>query len=94
MTPTRFHVAEYLQDELDARGWSTRYCAERMGHEGKEIDVDELALDMTLATLDAPPGHCAWECRMGEEMAAGLAKAFGTNAQIWLNLDNAFHAKN
>lgn len=85
----RFHVGEYLQDELDARNWSTRDCAERMGG---NVDVDHLTLDLTIASWQAPEEHSAKQTTMARETAEGLARAFGTDAETWLRLDEAYRA--
>lgn len=81
-----FPVAGYLEDELKARGWTTRDCAERMGG---DVDVNDLALQLELAVLDAPPDHAIQHAYMGERTASGLELAMGISAQTWINLDNA-----
>src|SRR5690606_33604126 len=50
----RFHVGEYLHDELIARGWTTRDCAQRMGG---DVDISTLTLDFALAAWQAPEDH-------------------------------------
>lgn len=82
-----FPVGEYLSDELEARGWTTRDCALRMGG---DPDVDELTLDFILAVLDAPDEHPIRDATMGEGTARGLEIALGTSAETWLNLDRAY----
>lgn len=83
-----FPVGEYLKDELDARGWTTADCAARMGGDAA---VNELTLELHLAVLDAPPDHAIHRGTMAEDTAEGLARAFGTSADVWLNLDRAYH---
>jgi plasmid maintenance system antidote protein VapI len=87
---TLFHVGEYLEDELNARGWTTRDCAERMGG---NVEIDTLTLDLTIAASYAPHGHVANKCFLGPDTAAGLAKAFGSSAETWLNLDAEYHRR-
>lgn len=86
---TRFHPGEYLQDELDARGWSTRDCAERMGG---DVDVDHLALDILIACASAPDGHAGTRVRINDRIAFALERALGTSAETWMNLDRAYHS--
>lgn len=90
MSDTNFHVGEYIQDELEARGWSTLDCAKRMGG---DLDVDALSLDMAIAAASAPPGHAAQRMTIGSGLAARLAIAFGIEAQTLLNLDATYHEK-
>ena len=87
---TDFSVGEYLQDELEARGWTTRDCAERMGG---DPDVDQLTLDLHIAVLHAPDDHAIHDGTMSEETARGLEIALGTSAQTWLNLDREYHRR-
>ena len=75
-------VGKFIQDELDARGWSRLRLAHRMSG----------ARDTNLATIDllifAPtPGLL-----LGEETAQDLSQALGSSPQFWLNLDEAWQA--
>jgi len=81
-----FPVGEYLEDELKARGWTTRDCAERMCG---NVDIDQLTLDLCIALAhDSANYRCVM---MGAETARGLEIALGTSAETWLNLDRAYH---
>lgn len=75
-----FHPSEYIQDELDARGWKLDDLVARMGGDQK---VQQLAMEIYMNTDD--PG-----VRLGDDGAADLAKAFGTSKQIWLGLERAW----
>ncbi len=83
-----FSVGEYLAEELEARGWTTRECAERMGG---NVDVDHLTLDLHLAELASPPEHAINDATLHPDTAAGLSRAFGSSAELWMNLDRAYH---
>lgn len=83
-----FPVGEYLDDELRARGWTTRDCAERMGG---DPDIDRLTLDLHIAVIHAPPEHGIHDATMHEETARGLEVATGISAECWMNLDAAYH---
>ena len=83
----RFCVGQYIQDELDVRGWTTRDCAERMGG---DVDVDELTLDLHIACINAPPGHAIHEAMMNQSTADGLERATGVSAGQWMRLDFAY----
>lgn len=78
-----FHVGEYLQDELDARGWTTRDCAERMGG---DVNHDTLALDFLLLKDPA--------ITIDSGTAEGLSRAFGSSAETWMNLQRSFDRAN
>lgn len=83
MTPAEcFPVGSYLQEELAERGWTTRDCSERMGG---NVDIDTLALDFLIDAQDDP------RILLDDRTAAGIARATGTNAETWLNLDRAYH---
>ena len=75
-------VGEYLRDELEARGWTTRDCAERMGG---DADVYELALDLIVEGIYP-------ESRLSLDEARGIARAFGHEPATWMRLDEAYHA--
>lgn len=81
-----FPVGQYIEEELKARGWTTRDCAERMGG---QVDVNELTLDLHVAVLDSPPDHPIQRGYMGAATAKGLERATGVDSQTWLNLDRA-----
>lgn len=85
-----FHVGEYLADELEARGWTSRELAERIGG---DVDVNHLTIDLTIAASHAPVGHCARKATIDRETAEGWAKAFGTDAETWLKLDAEFQRR-
>lgn len=76
-----FPVWDYIQDEMDARGWTLKDLADRMG---SEIEEATLAIGMSSKTLRG--------LRLGSYTADALGKAFGTSGKLWLNLDNAYHA--
>lgn len=78
----RFHVGEFVRDEMEARGWSQSELAERMGG---NFDENYLVLDLML--LEDP------HMTLGQDTANQLAKAFeGTDPQTWLNLDASWRA--
>lgn len=77
-----FPVGEYIADELEARGWTTRDLAERMGG---DVDLNQCTIELTIACGVSHP-----QVSMGTETAQGLSRAFGTSADVWLNLDRAY----
>ena len=79
-----FPPGEFLRDELNARGWTTRDLALRIGGDAREVAVNQLALDLLIHVRD--PG-----IYVGEQLAEGLARGLGTTATYWLNLDAAWH---
>jgi HTH-type transcriptional regulator/antitoxin HigA len=68
-----FLPGEYIQDELEARGWSQSDLAEILGRPVRL--VNELI---------------AGKRGITPETARGLAEAFGTSAEMWLNLESRY----
>jgi len=75
-----FPVGYFVRDEMVARGWSSTVLALRMGG---DVVKNELVVDMLLAVHDP-------NLILDETAAAGLARAFGTSKDYWLNLDRAW----
>lgn len=71
-----FSTWEYLADEIEARGWTVEEMAVRMGG---DASINLCAIE--LIRLEDP------NIFLGQEMAEGIAKAFGTSADLWLRLD-------
>lgn len=79
-----FPVWSYIRDELTARGWTTIDIAYRMGG---DTMTNLCCLDLL---RDVAPHDT--RLTLGADTAAGLANAFGTSAELWLNLDASFRA--
>jgi len=79
-----FPPGEYIEDELKARGWTTRALAERMGVE--DVEHEEFALDLMLAGYGMEP-EFSKNIILDEQTARGLARAFGGSHQYWLEHD-------
>lgn len=77
--PMPFHVLDYVDEELKARGWTRRDLSERMGG---DPNVEELALQ--IIELRDP------NVFLGQSGAEALGRAFGTGAEVWANLDNTW----
>lgn len=80
-----FHVIEFIDEELEARGWDRWELARRMGG-----DAPHNVLSLEFLELQNP------HCRLGDEGAKQLARAFGTGPEVWLNLEKSwltFHKK-
>lgn len=73
-----FPVIEFIKDEARARRWSMWEVARRMGGDASR---NKLALEI----IEADP-----TVFLGYEAAWQLAKAFGTSAKIWLNLERSY----
>lgn len=77
--PMPAHVIDFIDEELQARGWTRRDLAERMG-------LDPVRDELALQFLDIrDPGVL-----LGEESATAIGSAFGTGAEVWINLDNTW----
>jgi HTH-type transcriptional regulator/antitoxin HigA len=81
--PLAFHPSEFIQDELDARGWTLADLAARMGSESYALN--RLSLDMYFAVGPTEPN-----CRIGEETAERMGRAFDVSPQFFLNLEAAW----
>lgn len=88
-----FHPGEYLEDELEARGWKTRDAANRAAESDYDRRILELTFDLTIAASYATLDHCAAKAAMGQKTADALARAFGTSAELWLNLEREYHKR-
>jgi len=72
-----FPPSEYIEEEMNARGWSVEDLARRMGG---NYGVTVLSLQLLFAVQDT-------HLMLGEKTAKGLARAFGTSEALWTNLD-------
>ena len=75
-----FPPSQFVQDELDARGWTTADLAQRMGG---DLGINQLSIELMIAVDDK-------NFLMARETAEGLARAFGTSVEFWENLDRAW----
>ena len=80
----RFHPSEFIQDELDARGWDRDELAIRMGGNFAETRA---GLEFYMEIGATTP-----QMFMGEDTARQLANAFGTSYRLWLNLERAWRS--
>ena len=81
MKTEAMHPSLFIQEELDARGWSLAGLANKMGH--KDQAINKLALDLYFEV-----GPIRANCRIGEHMAQQMAKAFGVSKELFINLEN------
>ena len=75
-----FHPSIFIQDEMDARGWTRDDLARRMGG---DFLVTRIALDFYFAVHDR-------NLRMGDDGICGFAKAFGISEDCFRNLERAW----
>lgn len=80
-----FHVGEYVADELDARGWTTRYAASLMPGDPA---VNELWLD--LLTCDEIWQQHGGKILFKRSEAESLEKLLGVSAETLMNLHAAW----
>lgn len=71
-----FHPGEFVKDEMDARGWDEVELARRMS-------VDVMLLTIVLSLIKC-------EQDITPNIAFGLRRAFGTSADLWMNLQKTF----
>ena len=76
------HIAEFLCEEILARGWTTADVAQRM-KTSRSAAIDMLIIDMLI---------CVHEdgLLMDDETCDGLGRAFGVSSAYWRNLDNGW----
>ncbi len=72
----------YIADELSARGWSREDLAREMGGDAEE-NLCGLAFMETCQDIQITIGT----------FAEGLARAFGTSAELWANIDEQYRAE-
>jgi HTH-type transcriptional regulator/antitoxin HigA len=68
-----FPPGEYIQDELEERGWTQEEFANILGRPKQSIN------QIIRGKKEITP-----------ETALGIAEAFGTSAEVWLNLEQAY----
>lgn len=71
--PMKFHPAEFIAEELTARGWTVASLVVMSG----------IGLPMWEPVMSKRDG-------IRKSHALGLAKAFGTSMEFWLNLQKQF----
>lgn len=79
-----FPLGVILQDEMDARGWTSFDVALRMGGStSHEVAVDHCCVELALHIRDP-------DLILDEETARKLGRAFDVNPQYFLNLSAAY----
>jgi len=78
-----FSLAEYLAEEMEARGWKTDDVAIGMKTSRGPVR-DTLIVDVILAVSGQRP------MTIDDETFAGLARAFGVSEEMFRNLDRAW----
>lgn len=78
-----FHVSDFIQEELDFRGWTRADLANAMG-------MDRCVRNMLVLDVLFIVGPANSNCRLGGDTAERLGRAFGTSADLFLNLERAW----
>lgn len=73
-----FHPSVFIQEEMDARGWSRDDLALRMGG---DFATDRLALEVYFILQHKR------SMRIGDKFARQLARAFDVSPEFFLNLE-------
>lgn len=79
-----FHVMDFIREEMDERDWSIWTLVRHMSEDQSNQALSRVKLALEFLALRDP------QMLIGEEVATGLGRAFGTSAQIWLNLDRSW----
>lgn len=77
-----FSPGQFLEEEMEARGWSSLDVARRMGG---DVAHDQLVVDTVIAIRK--PG-----CIISPSLAGRLGQAFEVSAQFFLSLDRVWQA--
>lgn len=80
IVPCETHVSEFIQDELDARGWTLEHLAHQMGG---DYGLNLLSLQMLYAVHDP-------NLLVDEETDRGIARAFGVSDGLFIRLHEAW----
>lgn len=83
-----FPPGEFLQDELDARGWTVTDLVTKIGGDERQQAVNEFAILLLLICPTDP------DLTMGDDLASDLARALGGSPDYWSNLDSGWRAWN
>jgi hypothetical protein len=88
--PAPAHISVYVTEEIVARGWSYLEFVEKMAHgvRGGEYVDPKMALCCEFLFNVREPNM------MIGAVADRLAEVFGTSAEVWTNIDNAWRAAN
>jgi len=79
-----FCLAEFLFEEMEARGWKTEDAVIRMGEtDPKKIAVDLVTLDLLMVVQDD-------KLLVGDSMFRKLAVAFDVNEDYFRNIDSGW----
>ena len=80
IVPCDTHVSEFIQDELDARGWTLEYLAHQMGG---DYGLNLLSLQMLYAVHDP-------NLLLDKATDDGVARAFGVSEGFFTRLYEAW----
>lgn len=79
----RFHPAEYLRDELKARGLETMEFVSQCGEIGlNSMHILQLLNDVAIDADDKRP--------VTRVLATGMVEVLGGDIETWLNLQKAY----
>jgi hypothetical protein len=78
--PSETHVSEFIQDELDARGWTLEHLAHQMGG---DYGLNLLSLQMLNAVHDP-------NLLLDKETDCGIARAFGVSDGLFIGLHESW----
>lgn len=75
------HVSEFIQEELEARGWTRQEVYDRLGYDS----ADCLAFDLIMDVHDK-------NILMDEKLSKGLAYVFTVDPDLFWNLHEAWRS--
>ncbi len=71
-----YHPGEHVKDEMEARGWDVKELAKRMSIHDMPVEIAENLIEC--------------KCDVDTNIAFGLARAFDTSYEIWMNLQKSY----
>ena len=79
-----FPVGVFIREEMEARGWDISRLAVEMG------DIARPALDINFLTVELLLNIADPDCRLGQETADKLGRAFGVSGKMFTAIDESY----
>ena len=74
-----FHVSEFIQEELDARGWTRQEVYDRLGYDTSDCCAFDILMDVKDKNI-----------LMDKKLSEGLGYVFTVDPDLFLNLHESW----